>query len=73
MEIFCDIHADMNGVVLVVPNTYYTLLASDGTYAIDDVPPGTYTLIVWREKSAGVTEQITIDNNNTTLIINFDL
>ncbi len=73
VEVFCDIHADMNGVVLVVPNTYYTLLAPDGSYSISDVPSGTYTLTVWREKSARKTEQITIDNENTILIINFDL
>lgn len=73
VEIFCDIHADMNGVVLVVPNRYFAAIDKDGNYRINDIPPGTYTVIVWREKSLGASEQITIDNDNSTVIVNFSL
>ncbi len=73
VEIFCDIHADMNGVVLVVPNPYYAMIDKDGNYRISDIPPGTYTVMVWREKSPGASEQITIDNENSTVIMNFSL
>jgi hypothetical protein len=45
----------MLGWIYAADNPYYALTAKDGTFAITDVPPGTYTLVVWQEYT-GLTE-----------------
>lgn len=52
----CDIHPWMNAYVFVVDHPYYDLtLAADadgrkaGEYTLADVPPGTYTVVLWKE------------------------
>ncbi len=73
VEIFCDIHSDMNAVVLVVPNTYYAIADQDGSYSIKSVPPGTYTLTAWRENQAEQTRQVVITSGDDHIVLDFDL
>jgi plastocyanin len=49
--IFCNIHADMSGVVLAVKTPYYGKSDPRGVIAIPDVPPGRYQLRVWHERA----------------------
>jgi hypothetical protein len=49
MRIECDAHGWMLGWVYVADNPYYAITAKDGTFAIADVPPGSYTLVAWHE------------------------
>lgn len=47
MKIECDQHAFMHGFVFVAKNPYYAVVAEDGTFMIDVVPPGDYTVKAW--------------------------
>lgn len=42
-------HTWMHAHLFVTDGPYATVTDADGRYAIDDVPPGTYTLAVWHE------------------------
>ena len=44
MKVECDQHDFMHGFVFVAKNPYYAVVAEDGSFSIDDVPPGKYTL-----------------------------
>lgn len=50
IQVFCHIHADMNGYVLVLQNPYFVQPDSQGRFVIDGVPPGTYRLVAWHER-----------------------
>ncbi len=50
VELMCDSHDWMNGWIAVLDHPYFAVTGEDGTYAITDVPPGTYTLTAWHEK-----------------------
>jgi plastocyanin len=50
VQVFCHIHSDMSAVVLVLDNSYFATPSSAGRYAIDDVPPGEYTVVGWHER-----------------------
>jgi plastocyanin len=56
----CNIHGWMHAYIGVVDNPYFAVSADDGTFAINNLPPGTYTLAVWQEKLGTQEQQITI-------------
>ncbi len=47
VNVYCDIHSDMAGFILVVPNHAYVQPDADGRFALPSLPPGTYTVIAW--------------------------
>jgi plastocyanin len=49
--LLCNVHPDMEAFIVVVPTIHYALTVEDGSFAIEDVPPGTYTLFAWHERS----------------------
>jgi len=49
VRLFCDIHSEMSGVIVVLATPYFTKPQADGTFRISGVPNGTYTAFVWHE------------------------
>lgn len=46
----CDAgHPWMNGYIVRAVNPYYALTGADGSFRFDDVPPGSYKLVMWHE------------------------
>jgi plastocyanin len=52
VTLLCNIHEQMLGYVVVLQNPYFTKVAADGTYAIEGVPDGRYTVALWSERSS---------------------
>ena len=59
----CDIHPWMNGYFHAVTNPYFAVTDTSGTFALEGVPPGSYTLKIWHE---GMQEIPTIKDNQIT-------
>ena len=57
VQILCNIHSSMLGVIVVVDTPYYAQAEESGAFSIKGVPPGDYELKVWHEASSKVTEQ----------------
>ncbi len=60
--LLCNVHAEMEGHILILQNPFFAVVEKDGEYKIDNVPPGKYTLKTWysntkklKSKSADVT------------------
>jgi len=49
VRVECDAHGWMLGWVYVADNPYYAVTATDGTFTLANVPPGSYTLVTWQE------------------------
>ena len=47
MKIECDQHDFMHGFAFVAKTPYYALVAEDGSYKIENVPAGKYTIKAW--------------------------
>lgn len=45
----CDMHPWMRGFVMVADHPYYAITDSLGRYTLANVPPGHYTLKMWRD------------------------
>ena len=60
VKVFCEIHSHMSAVVRVFDHEWFTIPAEDGTFSIDDVPPGDRTLVAWHERIGERRDKITI-------------
>lgn len=60
VEIFCHIHSHMFGYLLVLDNPFFAMTSKDGSFTIQDVPDGAYTLKAWVSPSASQAQPITI-------------
>jgi len=49
VRVFCDIHSHMSAFILVFAHRYFAVTDEDGSYHIDNVPPGQYTVVAWNE------------------------
>jgi plastocyanin len=65
VPIKCDVHPWMNGYVGVVSHPYYAVSSEDGTFKIEKLPPGNYTIEAWHEELGTQTQQVTVDPNGT--------
>jgi plastocyanin len=56
----CDVHNWMNAWVGVLNHPFYAVSGQDGTFGIQNLPPGTYTIEAWHEKLGTQTQMVTI-------------
>jgi hypothetical protein len=50
IEIQCDFHLWMHAYIFVMDHPFYCVSDDSGTFAIEGLPPGEYTLESWQEK-----------------------
>ncbi len=56
----CDVHAWMDAWVGVVSHPYFAVTGADGTFALPNLPPGTYTIEAWHEAAGTTTGTATV-------------
>ena len=49
VPLFCNVHPDMAGYLIVSPTPYFATTDNAGTYKIENVPDGDYTVTAWNE------------------------
>ena len=68
----CDAHDWMRGWIWILDNPYGVVSGENGTYTIDDIPPGTYKLTAWHEVLGEQAEvEVTVTAGGTTEV-NFE-
>jgi plastocyanin len=60
VKVFCEIHSHMSAVIRVFDHGWFAVPSDDGTYAIDNVPPGDHTLVAWHERIGERRDRVTI-------------
>jgi plastocyanin len=60
IRIFCNVHAQMRGIVVVLESGHATQPGADGSFTLAGVPPGEYLLHVWHERAAEVTQSLRV-------------
>jgi hypothetical protein len=51
LEVHCDTHAWMRGYIHVFDNPFFAVTDDKGSFSVPNIPPGTYTLKAWHEKT----------------------
>lgn len=72
VRVFCNIHASMSALIVVVVSPYFAATKQDGSFNIADVPPGQYNLTVFHERAseaalAGLSRKITVGLEGVSL------
>jgi len=49
VPLFCNVHPDMAGYLIVSPTPYFATTDKTGTYKIENLPDGDYTVTAWNE------------------------
>jgi plastocyanin len=60
VDLRCDVHAEMRGALVVVPNHAFTRTGSDGRFELQKVPPGSWDLHVWSPTATAEVRRIDI-------------
>ena len=68
VKVFCNIHDQMFGAILVLPTPYFSTSTAQGTFTLSHVPTGDYTVQVWHERLYGESQSIRVADQGTTTI-----
>jgi len=68
VRVFCEIHSHMNAFILVFGHPFFAMTDTDGRYRIDNVPPGTYSLVAWNEGEPSEPRAVTVPDGGATEI-----
>jgi plastocyanin len=68
VKVFCHIHSHMTASIMVFDHPYFRIPSADGSFAIDDVPPGTYQVSAWHERIGESISPLRVDAGRTARI-----
>jgi hypothetical protein len=69
----CGMHPFMQGHGLAVDNPYYAITGTEGTFAIKDLPAGTYRIKAWHPVLGEREQEVTVaDNGSASVGFTFD-
>jgi plastocyanin len=60
VRVFCEIHSHMSAFILVFAHRFFAVTDGEGRYRIENVPPGTYTIVAWNDGEARETRTVRV-------------
>jgi plastocyanin len=67
VDVYCHLHPNMTATVVVTPNRWYARSDRSGHYEIQNVPPGTYTVVAWHKSAGFFRKSIVIENGHDSV------
>lgn len=68
LSLECDAHEFMQAWVWVLEHPYGAVTGADGTFSLEGVPPGNYTLRVWHEQLGEKTADVSVQAGQTASV-----
>ena len=68
IRVKCNVHSWMHAFIGVVDNPYFAVSKENGSYSIENLPPGTYTIGFWQEALGTQERQITVAPHSNTQV-----
>jgi hypothetical protein len=61
IKVYCHLHSHMTASIMVFDHPFFTIPKADGSFSIDDVPPGSYKVSAWHERIGENTQPVRIE------------
>ena len=68
INVYCDIHSNMEAFVRVLPHHGFTRPAADGAFALPELPAGRYRLHVWHPDLREVSQSVEVPSSGDVRI-----
>jgi plastocyanin len=65
VPLLCNVHPEMSGYIVVAPTPYYAEADASGSYKLENVPDGSYTVTAWREGMKTQSKPVALAGNAT--------
>jgi plastocyanin len=66
LRMFCDIHSEMSGVILVVGSPFFARPDESGRFQLTGVPEGRHRLVAWHESAGADTATVVVTSSGVT-------
>ena len=66
VSVRCDVHGWMSGWIVVTENSFFDVTAADGSFSMENVPVGKYTLDVWHETLGRTSQSVDVKSAEVT-------
>ena len=66
VRVYCNIHPQMVGFVMVVDSDFAAVTGPDGKFRFEGVPAGSWTLKAWHEEAGEVSDPVTVHARGET-------
>jgi plastocyanin len=67
-KVKCEVHTWMGAYIGVFDNPYFAVTGDDGSFSIDRLPAGEYTVEAWHEKYGTQTMKVTVGAKETKTV-----
>jgi plastocyanin len=68
VQIYCHVHPEMYGVVVVTPSCWTARPSEGGTFAFTGVAPGKYRVVVWQRSGGLVHKNISVPSSGAVRV-----
>ena len=68
IEVTCDAHTWMSAYIVLFDHPYHAVTDAQGSFSIDNVPPGTYPLKVWHESLGELATEVVVEPGKPTTV-----
>jgi plastocyanin len=73
VRVYCNIHPQMVGFVLVVDSGAWAITGPDGSFRIDNVPAGSHTLKAWHEDGSEISQPIVVKGGEPPVAVTMEV
>jgi plastocyanin len=60
VPLLCNVHPEMSAYIVVSPTPYFAVTDQSGSYKIENVPDGSYTVTAWHEGAKSSSKPVTV-------------
>jgi plastocyanin len=72
INVYCNLHAQMVGYILVTPSSLATAASASGTFSLANIPAGHHRIVAWAPNARAVVREVDVPQSGTATI-DFDL
>jgi plastocyanin len=72
VRVYCNIHPQMVGFVMVVDSDFAAITDRDGAFRFEGVPAGSWTVHAWHEEGTETSIPVTVPSGEASLTVSID-